>query len=72
MSFFRTNNNVKESRRITAETYTDSDMLNSLTISSSLTLKWKFNNDGTIEFATIWKRLSWLGIGFGSNVIFLS
>jgi hypothetical protein len=64
MSFLRTNSG----RRITAETYTDSDMPNSLTVSTSLTLKWKFNNDGTIEFATVWKKLSWLGIGFGSNV----
>lgn len=50
------------------ETYTDSDMTDSKTIDSRLTLKWKFNSDDTIEFATIWNKKTWLGIGFGSSV----
>jgi hypothetical protein len=44
-------------------------MPNSLTVDSKLTIKWKFNDDGTIEFATIWNKLSYLGLGFGSTVI---
>ena len=51
-----------------AEVYTDSDMTDSKTIDSSLTIKWKFNSDDTIEFATIWNKKTWLGIGFGSSV----
>lgn len=51
-----------------AEVYSDSDMTDSKTIDSRLTIKWKFNSDGTIEFATIWNKKTWLGIGFGSTV----
>lgn len=55
-------------KRIMAEAYTDADMTDSKVIDSRLTLKWKFNSDSTIEFATIWNKKTWLGIGFGSNV----
>jgi hypothetical protein len=51
-----------------AEAYTDADMTDSKVIDSRLTLKWKFNSDNTIEFATIWNKKTWLGIGFGSTV----
>lgn len=50
------------------EVYSDSDMTDSKTIDSRLTIKWKFNSDGTIEFATIWNKLTWLGVGFGTSM----
>ncbi|CAD8213022.1 unnamed protein product [Paramecium octaurelia] len=55
-------------QRRMVEVYSDSDMTDSKTIDSRLTIKWKFNSDGTIEFATIWNKKTWLGIGFGSSM----
>lgn len=48
--------------------YSDTDMPNSKTVDANLSIKWKFNDDSTIEFGIIWKKLTWLGIGFGSGV----
>ncbi|CAK80961.1 unnamed protein product (macronuclear) [Paramecium tetraurelia] len=56
-------------KRITqANTYTDSDMTASLTVGSTLSLKWKFNTDDTIEICVILNKKSWVGIGFGQGM----
>jgi len=45
-------------------------MTGSIAVDSSFTLKWKFNTDSTIEFAVLWSKKSWIGIGFGAGVRF--
>ncbi|CAD8180120.1 unnamed protein product [Paramecium octaurelia] len=61
----------KPQKRITQAdtvTYTDSDMTASLTVGSTLQLKWKFNTDDTIEICVILNKKSWVGIGFGQGM----
>lgn len=43
-------------------------MTASLSVGSSLELKWKFNTDDTIEMCVILNKKSWVGIGFGKGV----
>lgn len=33
------------------------------------TLKWKFIDDNLIDFGIIWKKKTWIGLGFGTNCI---
>ncbi|CAD8086097.1 unnamed protein product [Paramecium sonneborni] len=58
-------------KRITQQNtvvYSDSDMTASMTVGSSLVLKWKFNTDDTIEMCVILNKKAWVGIGFGKGM----
>lgn len=43
-------------------------MTSSIVVSSELTLKWKFNTDGTFEMCVCLSKKAWVGVGFGAGV----
>ena len=47
-------------------------MTASVTVGSLVVLKWKFNTDDTFDMCVCLPKKAWVGIGFGSGVIFFT